>query len=244
MFLYLPPVRDKLDRFARKRPSDRWQAIKATLQSFNQQIAAAPTRMRAALDERYRRRQVFRDIYKRHLWGNDGQSPFFSGVGSRGEYAAVYVNGMAELLQRHIQELGRPLTVVDLGCGDFEVGRELVARIPDLAYIGCDIVPELIEHNTRNYATDRISFRRLDIVTDPLPIADVCLVRQVLQHLSNAEIIEFVRRANYNTCMSQKTIRPYASGLSIPTKLPTPMSGLTGTQGADAGSSLINRHIV
>lgn len=189
----LMPFQEKLSRFARKSSSDRWLAIKATVLN----LAVAPSRVRAALDERYRRRQVFRDVYKRHLWGSDGRSTFFSGIGSRGECAEVYVRGMAELLECHGRELGRPLTVVDLGCGDFQIGRDLIARVPDLTYIGCDIVPELIEHNTRIYGTERVSFRQLDIVTDPLPVGDVCLVRQVLQHLSNAEITRFLQRAAY-----------------------------------------------
>lgn len=35
----------------------------------------------------------------------------------------------------------------------------------------------------------RASFKCADITKDPLPAADLCLVRQVLQHLSNGEII-------------------------------------------------------
>jgi SAM-dependent methyltransferase len=116
---------------------------------------------------------------------------------ARQESAEGYVRGMSELLERHAAKFGRTPTVVDLGCGDFEVGHALVARFPDLTYVGCGIVPELIAHNTKTYADERISFRRLDIVADPFPVGDVCLVRQVLQHLSNAEIMRFLNRMNY-----------------------------------------------
>lgn len=197
MYLTLIPVREKLVRFARKSPPDRRLAIKETVRNVNKRLASTPRRAWETLNPRYRRRRVFREAYKNNVWGSDTRSQFFSGVGSRGDAVEAYVRGMTRLLEQHASELGRPLRVVDLGCGDFEVGQALLARVPDLTYIGCDIVPELVAHHTRAYANERISFRQLDIVADPLPEADVCLVRQVLQHLSNAEIMRFLRRASY-----------------------------------------------
>jgi len=48
------------------------------------------------------RRRTFQEVYERKLWGSgDGRSEFFSGVGSRGEAAQVYVREMAALLQGH-----------------------------------------------------------------------------------------------------------------------------------------------
>jgi SAM-dependent methyltransferase len=143
------------------------------------------------------RRRTFQDVYERNLWGSDGNSEFFSGMGSRGEAALVYVRQMADLFQRHSRELGRPLTVVDLGCGDFQVGRALLEAVPDMEYVGCDIVPELVAHNNALYATDKVRFCQLDLVSDPLPEGDVCLVRQVFQHLPNSDIQAFFRRADY-----------------------------------------------
>jgi SAM-dependent methyltransferase len=143
------------------------------------------------------RRRTFQNVYESNLWGNDGNSKFFSGVGSRGDAADIYVRQMAQLLRDHADTLGRPLTVVDLGCGDFQVGRALIAQIPDMTYVGCDIVPELVAHNNAAYGGNRVRFRELDLVSDDLPSGDVCLVRQVLQHLSNADIQSFFRRADY-----------------------------------------------
>src|SRR5262249_22978403 len=62
------------------------------------------------------RRKVFQEVYQRNLWGSDGGSKFFSGVGSRGHAAQNYVRHMAELLSDHAKERDRPLTIVDLGC--------------------------------------------------------------------------------------------------------------------------------
>jgi hypothetical protein len=135
------------------------------------------------------RRRTFRTIYRQYLWGADGKSPFFSGPGSRGEHAKSYVEVMVPILARHASDFPEALVVVDLGCGDFAVGSELLKSLRRVRYVGCDIVPELIDHNQWRYGiADTIEFRKLDIVRDSLPDGDVCLVRQVLQHLSNAEI--------------------------------------------------------
>jgi SAM-dependent methyltransferase len=149
------------------------------------------------MNERNRRRQTFQDVYSRNLWGRDGVSKFFSGVGSNGPAAQIYVERMSELLEQHANELRRPLRVVDIGCGDFRIGRALVERLPGLTYIGCDIVPELVAHNIATYANGRVSFQHFDVVCDPLPEGDVCLVRQVFQHLSNADILTALGRMQY-----------------------------------------------
>jgi hypothetical protein len=46
----------------------------------------------------------------------------------------------------------------------------------------------LIEHNGRQFASLGVSFRELDITTDPLPPGEVAFLRQVLQHLPNRQI--------------------------------------------------------
>jgi len=143
------------------------------------------------------RQDVFSEIYSQKLWGREQHSRFFSGVGSRGEAAATYAEHMADLLRRHMNELGRPITIVDLGCGDFAVGRSLLEQLPGVTYIGCDIVPELIDFNNKNHGKSGVRFQTLDIVSEELPSGDVCLVRQVLQHLSNADILAFLRRQKF-----------------------------------------------
>ena len=140
------------------------------------------------------RQDIFRNVYQRNLWGNDGHSKYFSGAGSRGSAAKTYVEEMGKLLANHASRFDRPLIVVDLGCGDFQVGAALVGRLSNIVYIGCDIVPELIAEHKRNHKSERVSFQHIDIVSDPLPEGDVYLIRQVLQHLSNSEISRFIER--------------------------------------------------
>ena len=64
---------------------------------------------------------------------------------------------------------------------------------PEIDYVGIDIVEELIEHNRRVYGSTNVSFRTLDIIEDPVPDGELCLLRQVLQHLSNEQIQKVLR---------------------------------------------------
>jgi SAM-dependent methyltransferase len=138
--------------------------------------------------EPWHRRRTFQDAYQNNRWGSASGEKFFSGLGSRGQAVETYVARISDRITQHQRELGRDIVVVDLGCGDFSVGRELLERTPNMTYIGCDLVPELIAHHRSHALHSNATFQRVDIVTDPLPEGDIVLVRQVLQHLSNDNV--------------------------------------------------------
>ena len=78
-----------------------------------------------------------------------------------------------------------------MGCGDFNVGSQLLHLSKQ--YYAIDIVKSLIDTNKLKFKKDNLIFSNLDISIDNLPSGDVCLVRQVLTHLSNAEIKSFIK---------------------------------------------------
>lgn len=125
-------------------------------------------------------RSVFETVYRERLWGGDGQDPY-SGPGSDDAATADFVRVVRETMAAHGLK-----SVVDIGCGDFRVGRQIAN--PDIAYTGVDVVRPLIERNTKEFGSPRIRFLCADAVTDALPEADLCITREVLQHLSNAKI--------------------------------------------------------
>jgi SAM-dependent methyltransferase len=132
-------------------------------------------------------KEVFTNIYLNNLWGggktkSDTTYLFDSGVGSGDPTAIPYAECVNNFIQTH--EIRR---IVDLGCGDFRVGRRIAQK--NRYYIGVDVVEPLIEANQSRFASDHVEFRCLDIITDEIPAGDLCLVREVLQHLSNAEIL-------------------------------------------------------
>lgn len=132
--------------------------------------------------------ELFSAVYERNLWGGE-TGTFCSGPGSAEELTEPYCLWLAEFIATRY---GGVATVVDLGCGDFRVGRRLIALAPGINYIGVDVVPGLIADNARRYAGRGVAFRQADIAVDELPSGDICLIRQVLQHLSNAHIRRIV----------------------------------------------------
>lgn len=123
---------------------------------------------------------VFTKVYTDGKWGGD-PGTFFSGPGSNEEAARPY----ADFVTRFIAERGVK-SVADLGCGDFRVGRLIATS--GVSYTGVDVVEGLIAENTRRYASPTVRFQCADITSDALPEGELCLVREVFQHLSNAQV--------------------------------------------------------
>lgn len=137
------------------------------------------------------RKDAFSKVYKDGIWSGTlpDDSTFHSGEGSRD---ATVIAPYVLAVTGHLTDLGPDVTVADIGCGDFNVGRQIAPSAG--RYCAFDIVPELIDHLKETEATDRLTFHVLDLAEDPLPKADVILVRQVLQHLSNADIATFAAK--------------------------------------------------
>lgn len=132
---------------------------------------------------------VFNKIYGQGVWGKKTGLSFFSGPGSHdGKVVTPYV----ESVKQFLEQLGGKPSVVDLGCGDFNVGQQI--RPFCGLYIACDVVPDLIANNAQKFVATAVDFRCVDMVDDALPKADVIFLRQVLQHLSNAMIAKVLAK--------------------------------------------------
>jgi SAM-dependent methyltransferase len=126
--------------------------------------------------------EVFSTIYETREWGSRQDRPFCSGEGSVREDA---VEPYCEMVRAFLR--GNDIKrVVDLGCGDFGVGSRL--KTPGVAYTGVDIVPALIDYNQKHFGSHDVEFHCMNMIDDELPPGDLCLVRQVMQHLSNEQI--------------------------------------------------------
>lgn len=132
-------------------------------------------------------KDAMEQVYEMNLWG--GQSDYYSGEGSHNpEITRPYLNVVISFLS----SFTTPLVVCDLGCGDFNIGKELVPFSNQ--YYAIDIVATIIKRNKRKFNTKKITFDCLDISKDILPDADCVILRQVLQHLSNAEVLKIVSK--------------------------------------------------
>ena len=187
--------------------------------------------------QRESRKEVFQYIYKKDVWGyirpEAAPRDFYSGPGS---YADELVDPYVSLVKELIVEKGIE-TIVDLGCGDFNVGSRISPYVAD--YTGCDIVPELIERNKRKFGNDGCGFVCLDIVEDDLPAADLCLIREVFQHLSNEEVLQVLPKLRqYKYVLITGTIERTKEGFNdnIPhgryrgVSLESPPFNMTGTE--------------
>ncbi len=127
-------------------------------------------------------------IYENNLWGGE-KSKFYSGLGS---HHPETVDPYIAVVSAFLKDFDAPPVVCDLGCGDFNIGKELVRF--SKKYIAVDIVPDLITHNKKEFQADHLEFHALDIAKDELPPGDIAILRQVLQHLSNTEIKSVVEK--------------------------------------------------
>ena len=127
-------------------------------------------------------KNAMEQIYEMKLWGG-GEANFYSGEGS---HSPEIIDPYKEALISFLKLFESPLTVCDLGCGDFNIGKDLV--IYTQRYIAVDIVENLIAYNREKFKSNNLEFHCLDIAIDNLPTGDCAIVRQVLQHLSNTEV--------------------------------------------------------
>ena len=131
---------------------------------------------------------VMEQIYEKHLWGGENFD-FYSGEGSHNpEIVVPYIKVVTTFLKAN----NNLLTVCDLGCGDFNIGHQLLPYTSE--YIAVDIVEGLIERNKTLHKANNLEFHCLDIAMNELPKADCVILRQVLQHLSNKEIKGIVEK--------------------------------------------------
>ena len=161
---------------------------------------------------RKKREETFDYIYARNCWGRIDGVKYYSGSGS---YKLNYVEPYCQLIKKFISE-HNIVNVVDLGCGDFNVASSFISE--NISYEGIDIVQEMIEDHNKKYGSDNVHFQCLDIVEDSLPDGELCLIRQVLQHLSNDEVISILNKVTkykYVIITEHITKKEYASKYNV-----------------------------
>jgi hypothetical protein len=127
----------------------------------------------------------FVNIYDKGIWAHGLTNVPLSGTGS----ALAMTKELREKLPEALRAIGCE-TLIDAGCGDLTWMGSI-----DLAvdYIGIDVVPSVIQANAEKYASDRRRFLCVDAIKDDLPGGDTVLCREVLFHLSFADIHTLLR---------------------------------------------------
>jgi hypothetical protein len=158
--------------------------------------------------------EIFSKVYAGENWGDSGGG-FYSGTGS---HEAELIGPFIEAVTGFLGSMAHPPAVVDLGCGDFHIGAQLLPFTS--SYIACDVVPELIAHNRTEFADLPVEFRVVNIAADPLPAGDVVIIRQVLQHLSNdliSRVVAKLPQFDYAVISEHVPTGSFVPNLDIPT---------------------------
>jgi hypothetical protein len=122
--------------------------------------------------------RVFTRIHDRNDW-RGGES--ISGPGSDRAATAQLRRSLPALLA----ELG-VRSLLDAPCGDFLWMSETALDLE--SYVGIDIVASVIAANQERHAAPGRTFRRLDLLSEPLPRADLILCRDALVHFSFRDV--------------------------------------------------------
>jgi hypothetical protein len=134
---------------------------------------------------------IFDKIYKDKLWGigSDPNVLFYSGIGSYDPSVNEYVALVKNIIRTYDIQ-----SVVEVGCGDFAVASQYVGACR--TYLGLDVVRRLVKYNSRKYGSPYVKFLWADVCKRKLERADLCIIRQVLQHLSNRDISKLLANIN------------------------------------------------
>lgn len=132
--------------------------------------------------------QTFQEIYNSNHWHSEKS---ISGQGSEDEQTNV----ISTYIPIIVNDLGIK-TFLDVPCGDFNWFSKLDIELD--AYIGGDIISDIVESNSKLYTQKHRKFMKLDLIRDELPDADLLFCRDCLVHLSNDDIlaaIENIKRS-------------------------------------------------
>ena len=188
-------------------PVSLWQSAKR-VRAYN--------KIRDNIDVKYSGKSIsniFSEIYTKDEWGkgNEGKfkiigTRFYSGSGSYNKAAFEYIKFIDGFIKKNNIK-----SVTDIGCGDFNIGKQILKLNPEINYNGVDVVQELVDYNNNLFANERVRFYCLDTLHDTVPQSDLLLIRQVLQHLSNADIAKLTKNCFHdftNILVTEHQLKP------------------------------------
>jgi len=137
---------------------------------------------------------AFSRIYSHAEWGTEARS----GLGSKEATTREFRVFLEAFLQDH-----GITSIVDAGCGHWPTGYQRLMNWQGVHYHGIDIVPYVVNENRSHFASARVlkdrglASAKCDVgsACGVLPCADLLLVKDVLMHLPNAAIHDFLQNS-------------------------------------------------
>ena len=124
--------------------------------------------------------KVFEHIYKTKYWGDDES---VSGAGSTFQQTEEVRRILPGLFKKY-----NVASFLDLPCGDFH--WMVKTDLEGIDYTGADIVKDMIAENQLKYATEKVNFKVINLLTDELPDVDMMMCRDCFIHLSTDNILK------------------------------------------------------
>jgi len=125
---------------------------------------------------------VFDNLYRSGGWSGLG-----SGPGSAPEANKEYLWILHKIL-RYTPSIN---TVLDIGCGDWQLMRH--ADLQGKEYLGIDVSSFVIESNKKKFTSPGVSFKVMNPMLDDIPHVDLVIIKDVLQHLPNRDVVTVLR---------------------------------------------------
>jgi len=125
-------------------------------------------------------REAFRRHYEEESsgWGRQ------SGGGSSPYYTIEYRAFLDKFTRMNAIS-----SIVDIGCGDWQFSRFL--NLDGIDYRGFDVVPSVVQKNVETYGSRTVQFSLMPQDIAEVPGGDLLLMKDVLQHLPNSDILAF-----------------------------------------------------
>jgi SAM-dependent methyltransferase len=156
--------------------------------------------------------KYFNDVYANGLWGRDKNGQAISGPGSTLPQGWPFIQYVQNLL-----DTGEIHSIVDLGCGDWVLAKEINWGKSD--YLGIDVVKSLVQKNQALYGSDTVHFLQLDAGSETIPTGDLLICKDVLMHLPDANIFHILAESKkFKYCLFINDINPFSS---LNTDIPT-----------------------
>ncbi len=136
--------------------------------------------------------KIFTDIYETNIWGkNSSNNNSYKGTSGDGSSISYNTKTYIPLIKQFIKS-NNITTVVDLGCGDWQ-SSYLIYNDIDISYSGYDAYKQVCINNNKNYP--QYNFTHLDFIKDKnlLQNADLCIIKDVLQHLCNNDVVDLLK---------------------------------------------------
>lgn len=123
--------------------------------------------------------EVFTRLYETNFWGGE-ESPE-SGSGSTKTAALPYVTSVKSFIQNNSIK-----KVLDIGHGDWEMWDDY--KFENVDYVGIDVYEKMTIKLETTIGNNHRKFLTMNAITQNLPVADLCISKDVLQHLPLKDI--------------------------------------------------------